>query len=48
MYTGLRVVNTHDINNINLEGSPTGCSGSVLDFTIRVKDVGRPPRLPQS
>ena len=38
----LRAVNTHDINNINLEGNPTGCSGSVLDFTIRVQDVGVP------
>ena len=38
----LRAVNTHDINNINLEGNPTGCSGSLLDFTIRVKDVGVP------
>lgn len=42
----LRVVNTHDINNINLEGNPTGCSGSVLDFTIRVKDVGVPAPPP--
>ena len=38
----LRVVNRHDINNINLEGSPTGCSGSVLDLAIRVRDVGVP------
>ena len=38
----LRVVNTHDINNINLEGNPTGCNGSVLDFAIRVRDVGVP------
>ena len=38
----LRVVNTHDINNINLEGSPSGCSGSLLDLAIRVRDVGVP------
>ena len=38
----IRVVNTHDIHHLNNEGSPTGCSGSVLDVTIRVKDVGAP------
>ena len=38
----VRVVNTHDIHHLNNEGSPTGCSGSVLDVTIRVKDVGAP------
>ena len=38
----VRVVNTHDIHLLNNEGTPTGCSGSVLDVTIRVKDVGAP------
>ena len=38
----VRVVNTHDIHYLNNEGSPTGCSGSVLDLAIRVKDVGVP------
>ena len=38
----VRVVNTHNIHRLNSEGSPTGCSGSVLDVTIRVKDVGVP------
>ena len=38
----VRVVNTHDIHRLGGEGSPTGCSGSVLDVTIRVKDVGTP------
>ena len=38
----VRVVNTHDIHYLNNEGTPTGCSGSVLDVTIRVKDVGTP------
>ena len=38
----IRVVNTHDIHLLNNEGTPTGCSGSVLDVTIRVKDVGVP------
>ena len=38
----VRVVNTHDIHHLGGEGSPTGCSGSVLDVTIRVKDVGTP------
>lgn len=38
----LRVVNTNDIHYLNNEGTPTGCSGSVLDLTIRVKDVGTP------
>jgi len=38
----LRAVNTHNINFIENEGNPTGCSGSVLDFAIRVKDVGVP------
>ena len=38
----VRVVNTHDIHLLNNEGTPTGCSGSVLDVTIRVKDVGEP------
>ena len=36
----IRVVNTHDIHRLGGEGTPTGCSGSVLDVTIRVKDVG--------
>ena len=42
----LRVVNTHNIHFLNGEGSPTGCSGSLLDVRIRVKDVGvpAPPR----
>ena len=42
----LRVVNTHNIHRLGGEGSPTGCSGSVLDVSIRVKDVGipMPPR----
>ena len=38
----IRVVNTHNIHRLGGEGSPTGCSGSVLDVTIRVKDVGVP------
>ena len=38
----LRVVNTHNIHYLDNEGTPTGCSGSVLDLTIRVKDVGVP------
>ena len=38
----VRVVNTHDIHRLGGEGSPTGCSGSVLDVNIRVKDVGTP------
>ena len=38
----IRVVNTHNIHHLNNEGTPTGCSGSVLDLTIRVKDVGVP------
>ena len=38
----LRVVNTHNIHRLGGEGSPTGCSGSVLDVNIRVKDVGTP------
>ena len=38
----VRVVNTHDIHRLGGEGTPTGCSGSVLDVTIRVKDVGVP------
>ena len=38
----IRVVNTHDIHHLSNEGTPTGCSGSVLDVTIRVKDVGVP------
>ena len=38
----VRVVNTHDIHSLGGEGTPTGCSGSVLDVTIRVKDVGVP------
>ena len=38
----VRVVNTHDIHYLNNEGTPTGCSGSVLDVIIRVKDVGVP------
>lgn len=38
----LRVVNTHNIHHLGGEGSPTGCSGSVLDVSIRVKDVGAP------
>ena len=38
----VRVVNTHDIHHLGGEGTPTGCSGSVLDVTIRVKDVGVP------
>lgn len=38
----IRVVNTHNIHLLGGEGSPTGCSGSVLDVTIRVKDVSVP------
>ncbi len=38
----VRVVNTHNIHLLNNEGTPTGCSGSVLDVSIRVKDVGAP------
>lgn len=38
----VRVVNTHNIHRLGGEGSPTGCSGSVLDMSIRVKDVGTP------
>ena len=38
----IRVVNTHNIHSLGGEGTPTGCSGSVLDLTIRVKDVGAP------
>ena len=38
----VRVVNTHNIHGLGGEGTPTGCSGSVLDLTIRVKDVGVP------
>ncbi len=38
----IRVVNRHNIHHLGGEGSPTGCSGSVLDLTIRVKDVGAP------
>ena len=38
----VRVVNKHDIHYLNHEGTPTGCSGSVLDLSIRVKDVGVP------
>ncbi len=38
----IRVVNTHNIHRLGGEGSPTGCSGSVIDLTIRVKDVGVP------
>ena len=38
----VRVVNKHDIHYLNNEGTPTGCSGSVLDLSIRVKDVGVP------
>lgn len=38
----IRVVNTNNIHRLGGEGSPTGCSGSVLDFTIRVRDVGVP------
>ncbi len=38
----VRVVNTHNIHRLGGEGSPTGCSGSVLDVSIRVKDVGVP------
>ena len=38
----VRVVNTHNIHGLGGEGTPTGCSGSVLDVTIRVKDVGVP------
>ena len=38
----IRVVNTHNIHRLGGEGIPTGCSGSVLDLTIRVKDVGSP------
>ncbi len=38
----VRVVNTHNIHRLGGEGTPTGCSGSVLDVSIRVKDVGAP------
>ncbi len=38
----VRVVNTHNIHRLGGEGSPTGCSGSVLDMSILVKDVGTP------
>ncbi len=38
----VRVVNTHNIHRLDGEGTPTGCSGSVLDVSIRVKDVGTP------
>ncbi len=38
----VRVVNTHNIHRLGGEGTPTGCSGSVLDVSIRVKDIGVP------
>lgn len=38
----LRAVNKHNIQWIEGEGNPTGCNGSILDFAIRVKDVGVP------
>ena len=38
----VRVVNTNNIHWLGGEGTPTGCSGSVLDLGIRVKDVGVP------
>ncbi len=38
----VRVVNTHNIHRLGGERTPTGCSGSVLDVSIRVKDVGVP------
>ena len=43
----LRAVNKHDIHGIEGEGNPTGCNGSILDFAIRVRDVGvpAPPRI---
>ena len=38
----LRAVNRHNLQWIEGEGNPTGCNGSILDFAIRVRNVGVP------
>ncbi len=41
----VRVMNTNNIHHLGGEGTPSGCSGSVIDMAIRVRDVG-PPMAP--
>ena len=38
----VRVRNGHNLNNIFGEGTRTGCDGSALELTVRVKDAGPP------
>lgn len=43
----LRLFNRHDLHLIGEDGATPGCSGSALDLSIRVKDVG-PPAPPKN
>ena len=40
--TTCAVTSDHDLHGLGTEGGGTGCNGSAVDLTIRVKDVGPP------
>ena len=38
----LRITSDHNLHDLGTEGRDTGCDGSAVDITVRVKDVGKP------
>ena len=41
----LRVYNTHALHNVGGESGAAGCTGSALDLTVRLQDVGAPAKV---